>query len=1647
MEWLTKVTLTINDVEVSSDTEIDVNEINKVQLSYQFKIKDIAEDGPTISAGSTATFKLPEGFILPEQLEESYPVEVEDETKITYTIGQDGTITIHFIGDFDKDDRQLGINLNLFLDNQKLENGGNLEINIPYAEGSSFSLTLKKEETEYQGKDKKEGVTFRYDESGNEILTKERPTHARWTVRVNEKYKELTNAILTDDFGEDQTYVEGTLEVIEITKTSNSEKREVVTDKFSVEVDLDKEGFNLTLGNISKTYEISYVTEIAEQKLGSDLTVNNNAKLTYGDDKEIDLPGSVEDVNWGKNSEVLQKDAEYTMGSDRITWTIKYNYNGENRGETQTLIDILSLGKFDENTLKIYQITTDINGIEQTRTELEGWQYKIEDKKLELTVPGNQPLLITYDTNVPPYIESNVKNSIQEKNEEEPVEKEISVNTKPTLTKRADVQIDEEGRPYIDWTIVANSNRVNLNKLVFQDTFNRLYLRLDESSLKLTRKDKDGASEPAEGKYFGILGELIRFNYTVVNPGPYEYTLTYRTYYTDLGLKQDKVTNNVKIVGNNDKGITAEAKKPSIVVEKTGGYAVSEKGNNIIDWKIVFNRNKLVLTDAKIVDTWNQKLELIGDVKISVGDHTLGKQDYSFKKEDNGFVITLKGKTQPSEYTLEYTTSDFKENTDNIKNTVTIKDKFGFSGTTEKTVEQRKPRLNKIGNWRVDESGEIIIDQQGNKLIDWEIEIATPKYKLEDVTVTDTYRDEKTKEVAIVEGANGIKVYQGNSTTPMNITPILDSHQFTIQLGTMERTTYKIKYTTTYPKEIQKQNAVNSLNVSYRGKSDGDTIRSTKKHPELKVEKKGEVTKREQPYEITWTVQANTDKENHLVYLVDAELKDTIESGQELIEDSVKVINKKTKEAIEPINVKYDSKSKQLVISLPDGLNQYEMSYKTKVTEYTEEHYAKGYHNGVTLTNQTKTNQLKDEAYAEDSVKIFSGEGPNNNPNKSGEQNPLTEDIDWQAIVNKQSMPIKNAKINDQLTGPQEYIEESIKIYPGSSKTPLASDAYEITFNAEKTGFVIQLKDRDEEETAGNVSMPYTIKYSTRLTKAAGIGEVIVKNSIALNGEQGGKVDDSTSPEITVESFSTDGFAGGRLAHFRLLKQDKSNDDKVLSGVEFKLFRIMAQKEIFVADLKTNEKGFAEITKINRGMYVLKETKANVGYDLLEDSIKFTIIYSKEGKPEIVKENDDSSNVDKEDPSLLIIKNQRSVNAPEIIDIPVQKQWEISKADAQPKEITVGLYDEQGNLIRAEDVVNPITLENSSWKNGFYNVPKYTDEGIEIKYQIRELTVDGKDVWLSNYRPDKSVYEVRSNEEGINPVVITNHDAPVAPIPELTNVPVQKVWVDGNNADNKRPNSVTVQLVKDNVETGQVLQLSSANNWRASFSGLVKYDGLREIVYSVKEVAVPEYVGTTIGNATTGFTITNTLVQTLSGEKIWNDGNDEAKLRPSAITIHLQANGTTVSTQTVHADAAGKWSYQFTQVPKYDAGSNKELVYTVLEDAVANYTPTYDGLNVTNTLVKEEVKPLEPTPKPDDTKDPLDGSTDSKEDPIIPDEQTKPLQPGEKPEASKPTTTGKKLPQTGEEFNWIWSLIGSLVLVTLGGYVVIRRQRMKKESE
>jgi len=294
---------------------------------------------------------------------------------------------------------------------------------------------------------------------------------------------------------------------------------------------------------------------------------------------------------------------------------------------------------------------------------------------------------------------------------------------------------------------------------------------------------------------------------------------------------------------------------------------------------------------------------------------------------------------------------------------------------------------------------------------------------------------------------------------------------------------------------------------------------------------------------------------------------------------------------------------------------------------------------------------------------------------------------------------------------------------------------------------------------------------------------------------------------------------------------------------------------------------------------------------------------------------------------------------PEMIKISGQKVWDDADNQDGKRPASVKVKVKNGDTVVDE---LEVTAAND-WKFESKALPKYA-AGQEIAYTVTEEAV--------------AEYQTK-----IDKFTITNSYTP-----QSTEYAVTKVWDDANNQDGKRPASITVQLyssvngqepvaVAGKTLTLTVADKADANTWKASFTNLPQFDKGQEITYSVKEddatVAAlkekgysPKVEGQTITNSHTPEQVK------VSGQKVWDDADDQDGKRPTSITVKVMDGSTIVDT--LEVTAANGWKFESKDLPKYRNG--QEIAYTLKEDAVAQYETKIDKFTVTNSYTPETVK-------------------------------------------------------------------------------------------
>ena len=313
-----------------------------------------------------------------------------------------------------------------------------------------------------------------------------------------------------------------------------------------------------------------------------------------------------------------------------------------------------------------------------------------------------------------------------------------------------------------------------------------------------------------------------------------------------------------------------------------------------------------------------------------------------------------------------------------------------------------------------------------------------------------------------------------------------------------------------------------------------------------------------------------------------------------------------------------------------------------------------------------------------------------------------------------------------------------------------------------------------------------------------------------------------------------------------------------------------------------------------------------------------------------------------------------------VVETPVPEHYRVSYGKEQDGTQVI-TNTANGNLIITKNVTG-----NGNLSENFHFTVKLSDENIngtygEMTFQngiAKFMLSHGQSITASDLPADISytVIEEEANQgayitqiQGETGTIISGDTVQAVFTNDLSliSIPVTKSWQDNNDQDGIRPDEITVMLFADGVDTGKTLTLNEDNNWSSTFTDLNEYKSGQRIVYTVEEVPVYGYETVISGDEQSGFTITNSHTPetiNISGNKTWDDKENQDGKRPDSITIRLYANGEEVQNRTVTSDS--DWTWNFENLPKYKDG--EEIKYTISEDVVTDYSALYDGYNVTN---------------------------------------------------------------------------------------------------
>lgn len=198
----------------------------------------------------------------------------------------------------------------------------------------------------------------------------------------------------------------------------------------------------------------------------------------------------------------------------------------------------------------------------------------------------------------------------------------------------------------------------------------------------------------------------------------------------------------------------------------------------------------------------------------------------------------------------------------------------------------------------------------------------------------------------------------------------------------------------------------------------------------------------------------------------------------------------------------------------------------------------------------------------------------------------------------------------------------------------------------------------------------------------------------------------------------------------------------------------------------------------------------------------------------------------------------------ETIKVTAKKTWndDNNKAGKRPSSINVALYRAVEGSGAEPIYIGYNSVEpdaDGNWSTTFNNLAKFNNDDKAFVYTVKEKFDEQKPIEYIS----ESTGSV-SGQDGKLEIVNTY---------ETTEISGSKTWNDNNNKDGKRPNSITIRVLKNGKKEVASKEVKEADDWAWKFTGLAKYENGKPITYTIKEDAVKNY-----SSEVSGYNVTNT---------------------------------------------------------------------------------------------------------------------------------------------------------------------------------------------
>ncbi|MEK3701769.1 SpaA isopeptide-forming pilin-related protein [Paenibacillus sp. FSL R10-2199] len=445
------------------------------------------------------------------------------------------------------------------------------------------------------------------------VLTKQSPSNidywnktVKWTIKINEDKKTMTNLVLTDKFGNaglqligkpviSPALVEGT--DYEITNLGNSDFK--TNDGFEIKF----------LKPITQAYTITYSTNFDYYKLKTNATTFTNTASVVWQEKAVGTPAQTSSATFDPNVKVKNngfKEGSYDTASKRTTWKVGANYNKRELAAGAELVDTFpasqQMAGGDTGTVEVYELNYNASGNPEqgdpvspadydASVTADGLQLKVKFKKAI-----NYAFYVVFKTEfiAGDVSEGTLTNKATLYNAQGTAVSGVLQNSPLTIPNGGQYVtktgvVDSSDQTLINWTMTINANQSAVSNAEIVDTPSTNQVLLP-ASFQVFNTTVNAAGTVAETGTKLVQGTDYTLQFTTnpsgvdifklafTNPITKPYILKYQSVITAVGTVA--VTNNVAFSGMGAKQVS----KPfpftqSFTIVDTGGTGSGVKGS------------------------------------------------------------------------------------------------------------------------------------------------------------------------------------------------------------------------------------------------------------------------------------------------------------------------------------------------------------------------------------------------------------------------------------------------------------------------------------------------------------------------------------------------------------------------------------------------------------------------------------------------------------------------------------------------------------------------------------------------------------------------------------------------------------------------------------------------------------------------------------------------------------------------------------------------------------------------------------------------------------------------------------------------------------------------------------------------------------